>query len=376
VQYLRPLPVLAARSTVASKGTAPGTPPALPWPKQGSAAVAVPELGELGTGGVTKQLPIASVAKVMVALVVVDDHPLQPKQDGPTIAITDADVQEYNAERAQEQSVLEVRSGETLTEYQALQGLLIPSGNNVAALLAKWDAGSVPAMVDKLNQRAAALKMTQTHFDDVSGFSPRTISVPSDLIVMGQAAMEHAVLADIVSQADANLPVAGRVFNVNYALGQSGIVGIKTGSSPEAGGCLLFLAGGGAAQVFGAVLGQGSLDDAFKASKDLITAVTGALRVTEVAGRGATVGRYRVPWSGEVDVTVARPIRLVSWPGTAYRTRLVTRKLKPPVAAGTEVGYLEATEGMQQLRVPVATSDPILNPGNRWRLTRTDPLTS
>ena len=378
VQWFRPIPHLAPRQSVHAVALIPGTPPPLPWPGTGEAAVSVPELGRLGRSGPATALPIASVAKVMTGLVTLEAKPLKSGEDGPSIAITPADVAEFQAAAARGESVLPVAAGEQLTELQALQGLLIPSGNNVASILSRWVAGSVPAMVGRMNERAAALRMTSTHFDDASGFSPRTVSTAADLLLLGAAAIGQPALLDVVAQPEATLPVAGRVFNVNAALGRSGIAGIKTGSSPEAGACLLFLArrqvGERAVLVLGAVVGLDTLDATFRAATALADAVGGGLVEREVAAPGARVGHYRVPWGTDVDILARGRLTVIGWPGTEVRVRLAAQQVKPELAAGTAVGYLQATAGDQEHRVAVTTADPIYRPGRAWRLTRTDPL--
>jgi len=134
--FVRPIPAVPATGSVATSTTTSGTAPTLPWPSPGSAAVAVSSLGFIASSGNEKPAPAASVAKVMTALVVIEEKPLKKGEDGPPILITDADVQEYQADNAAKQSVVEVRAGEQLTELQALEALLIPSGNNIAFTLA------------------------------------------------------------------------------------------------------------------------------------------------------------------------------------------------------------------------------------------------
>ncbi len=85
-------------------------------------------------------MPIASVAKVMTAYLTLREHPLAPGQEGFTITITAAEVAEEEQRAGELQSTLPVRAGERLTERQALQALLLPSANNIAALLAIHDA--------------------------------------------------------------------------------------------------------------------------------------------------------------------------------------------------------------------------------------------
>ncbi|HXM55399.1 MAG TPA: D-alanyl-D-alanine carboxypeptidase, partial [Candidatus Dormibacteraeota bacterium] len=203
VNELRPVGGVPARQTIGSSASAPGDATPVPWPNGAQAAFGGRENGVLASSPDARPRPIASVAKVMTALVVLQEKPLEENEDGPAITITPDDVTEFQQEAANKESVLPVAAGEQLTERQALQGLLIPSGNNVAALLARWASGSMDAHVQRMNARARELGMGHTTFADVSGLSEKTVSVPADLVRMGQAALDQPVLANIVQQAQA-----------------------------------------------------------------------------------------------------------------------------------------------------------------------------
>jgi serine-type D-Ala-D-Ala carboxypeptidase (penicillin-binding protein 5/6) len=237
-----------------------GKPLDLAWPREGQAAVAVEGFGTLGTSGGQTPVPIASVAKVMTAYLVLRDHPLEPGEEGFTITIGPADVEDLHRRIAFNQSVVAVEAGEVLSERQALEALLLPSANNVATLLAVHEAGSVEAFVDEMNEAAADLGMQNTHYTDPSGFEDSTIATAADQLKLGRAAMADATFAEIVAMPSTVLPVAGEVANFNELVGHEGFVGIKTGSDQAAGGCLLFAkrihVDGRTLTVLGAVLGQ------------------------------------------------------------------------------------------------------------------------
>src|ERR1700694_5048591 len=167
--YFRPIPAIAASASFPPQTTTSGTPPALPWPAGGSAAVGVKGLGFIASSGNEQPIPAASVTKVMTALLILEDKPLQKDQQGPTITITDADVANYEADVANKESVVAVRAGEQITQLEALQGMLIPPANTLAETPARWEAGSIDAFVVKMNSRAAALHLTHTKFSDTSG---------------------------------------------------------------------------------------------------------------------------------------------------------------------------------------------------------------
>lgn len=374
--YFRPVPAVAATASIPRASTISGTIPTLPWPAVGSAAVGTSGLGLIATSGNETPAPAASVAKVMTALIILEDKPLKKTEQGPTILITDADVQVYQSEKAEQQSVVEVRTGEQLTEYQALQGLLIPSGNNIAFTLANWDAGSVAAFVVKMNKRAKALGLSHTTFADPAGAVAQTVSTPSDLVALGIVAMRQEALAQIVATSDAKLPVAGTVYNVDYALGQSGIIGIKTGSGLNFGANFLFAAsaniGGFTITMFGCVMGQPTLDRAFAAAKALIAAMQPQLRVARVLSKYVAVGSYEPPWGGHSDLLSTANVDLVEWPGMIMRQSLRAPALaiEKPVPPGTSEGALHIVLGDYSLDVPLTTSDPLYPPGRFWRLTR------
>ena len=372
--YLRPVDAVAASALLPAVQRIPGQAPNLPWPA-GNAAIAVSGIGLIGSHGDNSPRPMASVAKVMTALVVVGDHPLDPAQQGEVVTVTEEDFANYRRESTDGQSVVAVQVGEVLTERQLLDGLMIPSGNNFADLLARWDAGSTDAFVAKLNSRAAALGMKQSHFADASGFSEQTVGTPSDLVLAGEALMAVPVLAQIVGEAQVDLPVAGTSFNVDYALGSQGIVGIKTGSAPKAGACFLFAAaskvGGRAALVVGAVMDQPTLDDAFTASEKLIAAIVPALKLVPAVSASEAVAEYRSPWGSRTGLIAQKDISLLAWPGLILHRRLNVPAVQPPLSDGQMIGSFSAWVGSGTPQsVALATDGPLYEPGNVWRLTR------
>jgi D-alanyl-D-alanine carboxypeptidase (penicillin-binding protein 5/6) len=229
------------------------------WPADGQAAVRIGQ-SEVHAGPNQHPAAIASVTKVMTAYLVLRDHPLAPGQDGPTITLTDADVADTDRRRRQQESVVSVAVGEQLTERQALEALLLPSANNIAAVLARWSAGSVDRFVARMNATARSLGMTRTRYTDPSGYEDATVSTAADQVRIVDRAMRVPVFASIVATPSAALPVAGTVHSTNTLLGRNGFVGVKTGSTAAAGGCFAFRAirwvDGKRTTITGVVLGQ------------------------------------------------------------------------------------------------------------------------
>src|SRR6266568_3539996 len=242
VQLLRPVPSMALMASATTVRALPGVAPRPDWPGRAEAAVGLPVIGLLGAHGGSRPVPIASLAKIMTANIVLRDRPLPAAGAGPVITVAAADAAAYARD-----------------QRQGLEAMLIPSGNNIAALLARWDAGSEAAFVAKMNARARQLGLGGTRYADASGADPATVSTASDQFRLTVAALQIPAFRQIVALPQVTLPVAGLAYNVNAGLGHDGIVGVKTGSSSQAGGCLAFAAirtvAGRPVMIVGVVLG-------------------------------------------------------------------------------------------------------------------------
>ncbi|MFL6111801.1 MAG: D-alanyl-D-alanine carboxypeptidase family protein [Catenulispora sp.] len=260
----------------------------LPWPGSGQSAVAVEGGGLLGTSGaVNRPHATASVAKVMVAYQVLLDHPIGVNENGPTITVQSYEAAAYRAERYSGQTLVAVAGGERISERKALEAMLLPSGNNMARILARWDAGSIGSFLRRENATAARLGMSRTHYTDPAGVDSRTVSTAPDLLRLAQAAMAIPTFARVVSETSARVPVAGVVRTHNRLLGHDGVVGVKTGWTGAAGGCFMFAArvkgtkSHVSRMVYGVVLGQSGPPPAgrsFDAALRLIDVARSAVR--------------------------------------------------------------------------------------------------
>jgi D-alanyl-D-alanine carboxypeptidase (penicillin-binding protein 5/6) len=256
--------------------------PAVRWPEQGQAALVI------GNGRPTaspnqQPVPIASLAKVMAAYVTLKRYPLSGEEDGFTVTISAAEAQAEARDADLDQSVVAVRAGEQLTERQLLEALLIPSGNNIAEVLATEVAGSEPSFIAQMNAEARTLGMDHTRYTDPSGWDSGTVSTAADQLRVLQQAMRFSVFREIVSMARVTLPVAGTVTNFNPLIPDG--YGGKTGSDSAAGGCLAFFTnvavGGRRLTAAGVVMGQGQGSNT---SEILAAAGDAAVRLVESAG--------------------------------------------------------------------------------------------
>ncbi|HTR74628.1 MAG TPA: hypothetical protein VMH33_05140 [Solirubrobacterales bacterium] len=369
-----PMPDLVVHRTLPKAVKLPGRSFTPAWPKEGEATVAVEGVGSLGSTGGQKPVPIASVAKVMTAYLTLKRFPLAPGEEGFHVRISKAEVAEEHERVALDQSTIEVKVGETLSERQLLEALMLPSANNIAALLAVHDSGSIGAFVGQMNRAARELKMSQTHYTDPSGFEESTVSTASDQVKLARVAMQDPTFAAIVAKPSARLPVVGRVLNYNELVGHDGYIGIKTGSDDAAGGCLLFAkrmtVGGHTFTVLGAIFGQhdGELVDAALAGADrLADSVAAAVRTRVAIPVGTTVMRLENADGHTVAVKTSRALKEIGWPGMRTPVHLSVGPPRRSATQGERWGTV-TVHGTTVERAPAVAAASLGEPSLAWRL--------
>jgi len=231
---------VAARPAAASAAHANAGPAGV---QAKAAAIAVASTGQvLWSRDLNTELPMASITKVMTALVVIRAGGLSRKITVPSAVV--AYVDEHDA------SAAGLRPGDTLTASQLLEGLLMPSGADAAYTLAEAYGPGLGAFIAKMNATAKRLGLTRTHFSNFDGLpyptGYSTYSTPANLIKLGRVAMASAVFRSIVDQRSYRIAAGSGHHayfwrNLNPLLGvYRGAIGIKPGWTPTAGHCLLF----------------------------------------------------------------------------------------------------------------------------------------
>jgi D-alanyl-D-alanine carboxypeptidase (penicillin-binding protein 5/6) len=334
----QPLLSIPAQTTYAAS-TVPAAEVSLDWPDYGQAAIAAAGYGILATSGDQKPLPTASIAKVMTALAVLRQRPLQVGEQGPDIVINQTDVDSYHDFVAGDGSVAGVALGEHISEYQALQALLLPSANNFADTLARWAFGSIEAYNTYANQYAKQLGLDSVRIADPSGYDVKTVASARDLALLGNLAMLNPVFAEIVAQPNATIPVQGKIFNYNFQLGKSGNVGIKTGNNDGNKGAFLFatkqIVDGRELTLVGTILGGPDLLTVLNDSGPLALSAAKGFKTTTFAKSGQKVATYTIPGQGAVDAVAAADLQFLTWNGSTFKSTARLEPLTGPTMIGT-----------------------------------------
>ncbi|MET8555783.1 D-alanyl-D-alanine carboxypeptidase [Streptomyces sp. NPDC004959] len=383
VQAVRPLPQPTFSLTAATTYRFSGEAAAMPWPKSGQAAMDVDGLGSFGSSGAQKPVPIASVAKVMTAYLVLRDHPVKKGSDGASITM-DKKAEDDAGLSAQNESTVDVHEGQKLSQKEAIEAIMLASANNIARRLARWDAGSEKDFVAKMNKAADELGMKNTTYTDPSGLDKTTVSTAEDQVKLGKVAMKDPLFREVVRM-PAYVDSNGKTqTNWNRLVPMNNTVGIKTGTTTAAGGNLLYAAtkevGGTTRTIVGAVLAQppapednSILTGALNAGKTLIEAAQGTLVAEKIVKKGDVVGTVDDGLGGATPVVAAKDLTAVGWPGLTVRLKLVDDGTALPheAPAGTKVGVLRAGDGTSSaVEIPVVLRSALSEPGLGAKLTR------
>ncbi|MFJ4780807.1 hypothetical protein [Streptomyces sp. NPDC088762] len=381
VQLVRPLPEPKLVMTAKSSYTFGGSKPELPWPGEGQAYMAAAGLGTLGQSGEQKPVPIASVTKSMTAYIILRDHPVKKGEKGAMIDVDKTAESEgkKNNSTDNESTLDTVQEGQKISEYDAIAALMIPSANNIARLLARWDSGSQEAFVKKMNDTAKELGMSNTTYTDPSGLDATTVSTAEDQVKLGLKLVEMETLLEITKKPEWIDPSGKKWRNWNGLVPFNDSLGIKTGTTTKAGGNLLFAAqkkiGNTNQLIVGAVLGQHKppiIDSVLAASKQLMIATQKALEGAPVVKKGDVVGYVDDGLGGRTPVVATADVQAIGWAALTVDVKLGNGggKLPQTAKAGTEVGLLTVGEGASQVKVPVALKSDLAAPGIGSKLTR------
>ncbi|WP_139344462.1 D-alanyl-D-alanine carboxypeptidase family protein [Rathayibacter sp. VKM Ac-2630] len=367
----------AATALVAQTPGATTDAPVLAWPAYGSGAIGAvgfddaEQDGVLARYGSDDPVPTGSIAKVVTALVILAERPIPDGSDGADITFTAADVGYYAESLAENGSVAPVSAGLELTQREALTVLMLPSANNYSKSLAIWAFGSEEAYLAAARAWLDEQGLTRTVVTDTSGLSPDTVSTTSDMVRLGELLVADPVLAPIVALPRADVPGVGVVQNTNTLLGRGGVDGIKTGTTDEAGSCLLFsvdtVVEGEPVTLVGVVVGARTHPQLASDILTLLPSVEAGFRTVPLTTEGQDFGSYTSLWGDSVVAETPEARSVLTWGAVTTST---TVELDPlgTVADGADVGTATVSVNGTPYELPLVADGSIGDPGFGWRV--------
>ena len=369
-------PIEPAAAQVVAEDPAATPAVALNWPEYGRGAVGL--LGDdklLASYGAEDAYPMASITKIVTALVVLDKHPLAVGEPGPTIRMGAADValrshyaNVYNAK------VSPVRAGVNFTERELLDLALIESAANYAGSLVHWAFGSDQEFAAAARTWLDGHGLTGITIVEPTGLDPGNSATPSALVELGRIALDHPVVKEIVGTKEERIHDVGLLENTNELLGSSGVTGIKTGTLDESGANLLFSAqvptpDGSEIAIVGVVLGAPGPSHAILDADvgELLASIQSTFHVVSLTAAGEKFANYQTDWGQSATAIAETAASVVVWGDTPVEMQVNA----DPVGTGEtggEVGDVVFTAGEKTVTVPLKLSAPIEDPGPWWRL--------
>lgn len=309
----------------------------------------------------------ASTIKVLTAALVLQKKPLKPGEQGEMITFDEQDVARYQAMQAEGQSTVAVVAGESVTERQALEALLVASANNIAEKLAVWAFGSQEAYL-KTAQRFTEVKgLSRTKVADASGFSADTKSSAADMQVIVQEALQNPVILDIASKTEVTFG-SQVLTNTNKLLGIDGIDGLKTGYTDEAGGSLLLTQQKGfygeTLRVSAVILGAPDRAATFTSGRTVLAQAKDFISTVNITTKGNVVGSYSAPWGAKAEIGASDRLDSIAVKGREVFARPEARSMLP-ASKGTSVGTL-SSHGKS---VGIELKEDLAPPSLWWRIT-------
>jgi D-alanyl-D-alanine carboxypeptidase (penicillin-binding protein 5/6) len=371
---LAPLTPAAAEIVAEEPATTP--PVALDWPDYGLGAIGLADDDEvLASYGGDEARPIASITKIVTALVVLDKHPLAVDEAGPEIRMGAADValrsHYYDEYRAK---VFPVWAGLTFTERELLDLALIESAANYAGSLATWAFGSDAEFATAARAWLDAHGLDGISIVEPTGLDPANAATAADLLELGRIALDHPVVAQIVGTRELTVHDVGLLENTNELLGSSGVTGIKTGTLDDYGSNLLFSANvptadGGQVAIVGVVLGgPGPKHDILDADvTELLASIQSTFHVVSLTDAGEVFANYDTEWGQSSTALAETTTNLVVWGDTPVEMHVNAENVGTGKAGG-DVGEVVFTAGDQSVTVQLELSAAIEDPGPWWRL--------
>lgn len=326
-------------------------------PNQGTSAIAVSGLGIVAQHEGETVVPIASIAKTITALVVLEKLTPDGNQATDIDLVFDKSDEEIRRETIAENGASQpVSDGLTMTLHDALATMLLASANNYATSLAIKAFGSMDAYLNTANEWLQNQGLTNTHVADASGLSPQTVGTANDLVMLGLLAMDNPEVSRIVSTPIIDVEGVGTIQNGNPMFGIDGVDGIKLGSTYEANNCLLYSKlvniEGNEVRIVGSTLGLDEFSTIIEEATFTLDQVSNGLLFKEIVPKDTVFGTVTNTDGKHVSISTSEALTMVMWPGI---TVIATPEINEPltVSTGNSAGKLSVRVGVSTHDLPL-----------------------
>lgn len=385
---LGPLPDVQMATTTPSTAADVVSPPVLPV--EGASAVIglssgaggeadVEPLSEpLAVAGALEAAPMASVAKIITALVVLQAKPLEVGKTGPAVVMSLADFQGYLDYTAMDARAVGVFVGETWTEREVLEAVILASSNNHADTLARWAFGSMDAYIEAANDWLGEHGLSGTQVADATGLGDASAGTATDLARLAGIAAGDPVISELLANQATTPAARSGVDNTTEYLPEEGVQGMSRSFTDAAGVCFLFTATVGEGESAFTFAGAFLREPDYETLEADVVALMASARagVGEVAllAEGETYATFESAWGDTASGIVGVSKTHVAWRAAATSAPTVETDNFATGRAGTHVGTVTVEAGGERVSSPLELDSAITDPGLLWRLLNPVPV--
>jgi D-alanyl-D-alanine carboxypeptidase (penicillin-binding protein 5/6) len=382
-------PVGAAAATTHRPDVKPPAAAVLAMPQEGESAISVSGAdaylgsgasGILASSGDDSAVPMASISKLITAMVILHAKPLRSATTpGPTITFDKADHALYDKYYLLNATIAAMPTGSSMSEHDALETMLVVSACNYSEAMVDWAFGSNAGFLSAAKKWLAANRMTHTKMVESTGIDARNVSTPGDLIILGKLAMANPAVAAIAAKKSLDIPFLKGMPSTNTLLGKDGVNGLKTGTLDDYGANLLYSASVAVTgiktplTIVGVVLGGATRETVNQDVEQLISSLRASFHDVPVAVKGQVVGRYTTPWGAHAQLVLGSSASVFTYSNAKITSTMTTTTLKTGTD-GETVGSVTWTAGTSTVTVPVVLDGSITPPTAWWRLTHPQDL--
>lgn len=316
---------------------------------------------------------MASLTKVITALVGLEAAPIEAGTTGPSYTITETDAEILADIIAEGGSFAPAPLGLEVTARQMLELILVPSANNYAISYARWVFGSDEAFLAAAHEWLTRHGLESVRIYDASGMNDNNQATTADMVRLSRLALAHPIVAEIVGSSVIEIPGLGEITTTNRLLGDPGVLGIKTGTTFPAGYSLaaaqLDTASGRELIAIAVVMDRENADQRAHDARATLAALAAAWQQHELSAAGEVIGTV-TDWRGEtVQLVSAASAATILVPGETGSRHIALPEGITASPAGSTVASLELLTPLGEERVPVVTAGDIIAPGFWWKFT-------
>lgn len=323
------------------------------------------------SAGSDEALPMASIAKVVTALVVLEERPMAEGTDGEVITMGDADLQYYWDMVAEQGSLSDLAWGEQLSQRTLMERMLVISSGNAALSLTNWAFGSQEAYVEAANAWVEEQGLESMRIVDAVGISADSVATASDMARLARIAYENETVRQMLS-IERIQTKGGWEANTNPLLGKDGVTGGKTGSLFASGSNLMLFAerevAGTDVPIVSVVVGVTGTSGVSSTSLRLIQHTYDGFSERVVLPKGTVVGEYQAPWGDQVvTASTAEDLSALTWKGIEMPAAVLLQEIRPGSLSASP-GNVTVSSFGNTSSVDVKADGVVAPPDFLWRL--------